>query len=63
MSRKTISTQAPRQRAFLVGVDLKSEGNLLPIEESLVELELLAQTAGLEIVGTATQSLNRPDPR
>lgn len=63
MARKTISTQAPRQRAFLVGVDLKSEDNLLPIDESLEELELLAQTAGLEIVGSTTQSLNRPDPR
>ena len=34
-----------------------------PLEESLAELERLADTAGAEVVATATQRLDRPHPR
>ncbi len=55
-------TQAPRERAFLVGVELFQEKNLLSLEDSLAELALLADTAGLQVVGETTQKLDRPNP-
>lgn len=51
---------APRERAFLVGVELRSDPGLLELEDSLDELELLADTAGLDVVGTTTQKLDHP---
>lgn len=45
----------------MVGVELKGERPLLPVEDSLEELALLADTAGLEVVGQDTQRLDRPD--
>lgn len=54
-------TQPPRERAFLVGVDIYGQPNLLSMTDSLVELELLADTAGLEVVGQATQRLEHPN--
>ncbi len=63
MVKKPLPTQRPKKRAFLVGLEIKSESTPLPIEESLEELTLLADTAGLEVVGMATQRLNSPDPK
>jgi GTP-binding protein HflX len=61
MSRKIPEpTTPPRERAFMVGVELRGDDNLLNLNESLAELGLLANTAGLEVVGQATQKLNRP---
>ena len=61
MSKKiTESTAPPRERAFLVGVELKSEPSLLSLEDSLEELALLADTAGLNVIGEATQRLEKP---
>jgi len=54
------STTTPREKAFLVGVDLFQQKVLLPLEDSLTELELLADTSGLDVVGELTQKLNRP---
>jgi GTP-binding protein HflX len=53
----------PRERAFLVGVELRDQVGLLSTSDSLNELMLLAKTAGLEVVGNATQRLNRPNPK
>ncbi len=50
----------PRERAFLVGVEIRSDPGLLSLEDSLDELELLADTAGLDVVGSATQRLEHP---
>jgi GTP-binding protein HflX len=55
-------TRPPRERAFLVGVGLRNEPSLLSIEDSLEELALLADTAGLEVVGETTQKLDTPHP-
>lgn len=55
-------TTPPRERAFLVGVEIYQEKNLLPLEDSLAELALLADTAGLDVVGQLTQKLDRPNP-
>jgi GTPase len=54
-------TNLPQEKAFLVGTELKGSRPLLPVEESLNELERLADTAGLEVVGRATQRLDKPD--
>jgi len=53
-------TIAPREKAFLVGVDLYQQKHLLPLEDSLTELALLADTSGLDVVGELTQKLDRP---
>jgi len=55
-------TTKPKERAFLVGVELSSDHNLLTLDDSLEELALLAATAGLEVVGQATQKLEHPAP-
>src|SRR5574339_631529 len=53
-------TNGPRERAFLVGVDLYQQKSFLPLEDSLTELALLSDTSGLEVVGELTQKLDRP---
>lgn len=54
-------TTLPRERAFLVGVEIHGQANLLTLEDSLNELALLCDTAGLEVVGELTQKLTRPN--
>jgi len=61
--RPTLPTRPPRERAFLVGVELPSRKLLLPLEDSLAELAMLADTAGLDVVGRITQRLERPNPK
>ncbi len=53
-------TTPPRERAFLVGVEIFKQQHLLTLEDSLNELGLLADTAGLEVVGELTQKLAHP---
>lgn len=63
MSKKNPEpTRMANEKAFLVGVDIHNQNNLLTLEDSLEELSLLASTAGLEVVGEATQSLSHPNP-
>ncbi|MBZ0288474.1 MAG: GTPase HflX, partial [Anaerolineae bacterium] len=50
------------ERAFLVGVGLKSSRPLLSVEDSLKELTLLADTAGMKVIGQTSQSLQQIDP-
>lgn len=59
---RTFPTQAPKEKAFLVGVEFFNQPGLLSISDSLKELSLLADTAGLEIVGQTYQRLDRPNP-
>ncbi len=54
-------TSPPRERAFLVGIELHSHPGLLSVDESLAELALLAETAGLEVVGEAKQRMDAPN--
>ena len=56
-------TTRPKERAFLVGVEIKGQPSLLAIEDSLTELALLADTAGLVVVGQIYQRLDRPNPQ
>jgi len=53
-------TILPRERTFLVGVELFHQNAFLPLVDSLAELALLADTSGLEVVGELTQKLDRP---
>jgi GTP-binding protein HflX len=53
-------TTPPRERAFLAGVELRDHDQILSLEDSLAELALLADTAGVDVVGEITQKLNRP---
>jgi GTPase len=59
--RKTYSTAEEPERAFLVGVQVNGADGWAA-ESSLDELELLATTAGAEVVGRAVQRLDSPHP-
>ena len=62
MAKKTPEpTQRPRERAFMVGVEIYGQDGLLSLDDSLNELALLADTAGLEVVGAITQKLDHPN--
>jgi len=64
MSKKVPqSTTRPKERAYLVGVEIIGENNLLSVADSLTELALLAETAGLDVVGSSSQKLPHPNPR
>jgi GTP-binding protein HflX len=56
------STSAPRERAFLVGVEVFGQVQIMTLEDSMLELALLCETAGLEVVGELTQKLSHPNP-
>jgi GTP-binding protein HflX len=61
MSTKlTEPTKPEKERAFLVGVDVHSQPGLISMQDSLEELERLADTAGLDVVGELTQKIDRP---
>ncbi len=54
--------QAEAERAFLVAAAVRGSRPLLSIDDSLNELALLADTAGMEVVGQASQNVNQIDP-
>ena len=54
------NTIPPRENTFLVGAEIHDQKTLLTLEDSLAELSLLADTAGLNVVSELTQRLNRP---
>ncbi len=62
MSKSIHPTKAPREKAFIVGIEVRSEPSLISMEDSLAELAQLAETTDLEIVGETTQRLNTPNP-
>lgn len=55
------STTAPREKAFLVGVEIRGDEHLLSLKDSLAELALLGETAGLQVVGQSTQHMDKPN--
>jgi GTP-binding protein HflX len=50
------------ETGFLVGVELKGKRQLWQVEDSVEELAQLADTAGIEVVGSAVQRLEAPNP-
>ncbi|MEN8242063.1 MAG: GTPase HflX [Chloroflexota bacterium] len=61
--KNSLPTTLPKGRTLLVGVEIRDEESLLPLEDSLAELALLADTAGLEVVGEVEQRLRKPNPK
>lgn len=59
---ETFPTAIPQERAYLVGIEIKGKPGAFAIEDSMTELERLAETDGLAIVGQATQKLDRIHP-
>jgi GTPase len=60
--KNTTPTTPPRERVFLVGVEVRGQDHILTLEDSLAELSLLCDTAGLEVVGEMTQKIDHPNP-
>ena len=63
--KKFSYTEQPKERGFLVGVDLKThrfQTGTLNIEDSMNELAALADTAQINVIGGTYQRLNRPHP-
>jgi len=54
-------TRQPRGRAFLVGAEIHGQRHSLTLADSMTELNLLAVTAGLDVLGTLTQKLEHPN--
>lgn len=63
MGKIPLPVETPKERAFLVGIELYGHRSLLSMADSLRELALLAETAGLEVVGETQQRLRHPDPK
>ena len=54
-------SEPTRERAYLVGVHIRGSSPLLSVEESLDELEMLAETADMVVIGRTSQVLNQID--
>lgn len=50
------------ETALLVGFEVKGKPSAWSMDDSLAELERLAETAGLHVVGTLEQRAERPNP-
>ncbi|MCG8350949.1 MAG: GTPase HflX [Chloroflexales bacterium] len=57
------STETPRKRVLLIGAEIAIDHSPWCVEDSLQELALLADTAGLEVVGSVAQKLTHPFPK
>ena len=58
MSTHQIKDQTP-EKAYLVAAQVRGSRPLLSVEDSLRELALLADTAGMDVVGQTSQHLSR----
>ncbi len=61
MPKNALPTELPAERAFLVGIEIRGNHALMGVEDSLAELALLADTAGLAVIGETYQKINKPD--
>src|SRR5919204_1452373 len=60
ISNRTFQTKQPVERAILVGIETRRP--VWSIEDSLAELEQLAATAGVEVLGQVSQKVSEPNP-
>ena len=60
--KRTYSTGPYRERAILVGVNIRNTEEIWQLEDSLAELSELARAAGANPVIRFTQSMNKPSP-
>lgn len=58
-----LKTKPAIEKAILVGVELYEVENLLTLDDSLAELALLCDTAGMQCVGELVQKLDHPHPK
>lgn len=63
MSKSQLTTEEAADRGYLIGVGLQPGNTLLPVEDSLRELALLAKTAGIEVRGQTHQHIKRINPK
>ena len=61
-SQKIFDTAAKKEKALLIGLEIKSHHQFLSTDDSLSELERLANTAGLEVIAIEKQRLEAPNP-
>ena len=62
-TRKTVSTGPQAERAVLVAAEVRQRGEILwGMEDSLIELDYLARSAGAEVVGIIQQRAERFTP-
>jgi GTP-binding protein HflX len=61
-NKSTLPTHTPKERAFLVGVEIHAKPSELSLEDSLEELSRLSETAGLEVVGMTSQKVDTANP-
>ncbi|MEL6309234.1 MAG: GTPase HflX [Chloroflexota bacterium] len=57
-----IKNEQKPERAMLVGAHVRGVDTVLTLDDSLDELQMLAETAGMEVVGRTTQTLNSIEP-
>ncbi|MEL6526268.1 MAG: GTPase HflX, partial [Chloroflexota bacterium] len=57
-----IKNEQKPERAMLVGAHIRGVDTVLTLDDSLDELQMLAETAGMEVVGRTTQTLNSIEP-
>ena len=62
IARDVIDLSPPVERALLVGAPLKRSNAKHHLDEHLLELQRLADTAGAQVVGSLTQQIDRPNP-
>ena len=55
-------SEPPAEKAIIVGAQVRGSRPLFSLEDSLNELTKLAETAGMEIVGSASQNIHSIDP-
>ncbi|MGB7339224.1 MAG: GTPase HflX [Phototrophicaceae bacterium] len=56
-----VNDQSP-ERAIIVGVHVRGQETVLSLDESLEELTMLTETAGMQVVGQIIQNLNHIEP-
>lgn len=61
--QRLYNTLEAKPRAFLVGIEVYTEHSPWSAQDSLAELSLLADTAGLEVVGLTYQKLSSVYPK
>lgn len=61
-SKILFETKSIKERAILIGVELRNQQQILSTDDSLLELELLSKTAGLEVIAVEKQKLEKPNP-
>ena len=59
---RILNVDPPPEATILVGIEIKGKATRWRLEDSLAELALLSETAGLEVVATLEQRVDRPNP-